>query len=150
MKYFISIALLMTVTNSIAQTYVQDLEHLFTAEEVKRIDSVLSRYHQQTGNYLLLTTDSTNIDLPDYKNPLFAKFWPDESSGNAVLMLTMCRTHSKIKIFISKPLTVYFQLPQLAEMLNEGLPYFKEKKREQAVMAVFQKAIQKLDALPKF
>lgn len=65
MKYFICIVLLINVTNSIAQTYVQDLENLFTADEIKRIDSVLSRYHEQTGNYLLLTTDSTNIDLPD-------------------------------------------------------------------------------------
>ena len=124
---------------------VEDKEQLFTTGEIQRIDSMLQQFHQRTGYYVLLSTDSADINAKSYHNSLFELYFPDSSSTNFVLMLLMNRKHSNINIRFSKNLMSDISERDLIEMLNAGLPSFQQRKRAEGATLILQKAMEYLE-----
>jgi uncharacterized membrane protein YgcG len=136
---------LIIVVQASAQSYVLDKEQYLDAEEISRVDSLLSAYHKRTGTVVLMSTDSLNINSPTYVNELFQKYFPDTTSSTRVLMLLMSRKHQFVKMVASKPLMPHITQQQMLEMISAGAPSLQAKRREEGVTLILKKAMETLD-----
>lgn len=147
--FTLTIALSIVCADAQSTRLVIDKESLFTTTEIAHIDSILQAYHNKTGNLMALYTDSADIsDLGsgDKAEAIFAHSYAD-SALSFILMLS--RKHSRGVTSINKRTAALVKTQVLGDVLNSGLPLLKEKKREEAVLQIFNNAMKYLDSLPE-
>jgi len=149
--------------NATAQTLVTDKEHLFTKEEINRIDSLLQNYHKSSGNLIVVCTDTLDVTTKMYKDSLIGLYTGNMLVKPYVLFLLLSRKNSIIQLDSNDLLMDISRikdttdlakmntekLEELAKIISYGVPALKEKKREEGVTIICSKAMEFLDALPK-
>jgi uncharacterized membrane protein YgcG len=145
-KFLLAIFLIITVQTH-AQSYVLDIEKYLSAEEVARVDSMLAEFHKRTGNVVLMSTDSLNIQDPLYKNELFSRYYPDSTSSQKVMMLILSRKNQLVQITMGRNLQPFFAEQRITEMIFAGAPALQAKRREEGVTIILRKAMEALGAL---
>lgn len=128
---------------------IQDKERIFTEAEVLRLDSMLQQYHLQSGNFLLIVTDSLDISTDSYSGHFFREYGIDSNSKKAALALMLSRKNGLVFMAANKHLRPFISQEQLIEMLNAGIPSLKEKRREEAARLICEKAMMLLATIPK-
>jgi uncharacterized membrane protein YgcG len=141
---FLFILLILALHTS-AQSYVLDKEQYLNTEEIARVDSLLSAYHKRTGNVVLMSTDSLDINSSSYTSEIFKRYFPDTTSSTRVLMLLMSRKNQFVKMIASKPLMPHITQQQMLDMIGAGAPSLQAKRREEGVTLILKKAMETLD-----
>jgi len=161
---------------AIAQTLVTDKEHLFTTEEVNRIDSMLQNYYKSSGNLIVVCTDTLDVTTKIYKDSLITFYTGSISKKPYALFLLLSRKNSVLQlesnefseVNAEKPDTIDLtkdnaehpesgyltevtkeRLEELMKIVSYGVPALKERRREEGVTIICKKAMEFLDALPK-
>lgn len=151
MKYaFIILAIFFSATPHAQQKkLITDVESIFTAAEINRIDSLLQDYHKRTGHFVVVCTDTLDISTDAYRDSLVEIYTPESLHKPYALFLLLSRRNSWV-FLVSNELTK--ELPNITEELYKivgyGIPFLKEKKIEEAVTIISIKSMEFLDALP--
>lgn len=157
--------------NAQQKILVADKEHLFTTEEISRVDSLLQDYHKRSGNLVVVCTDTLDVSAKTYKDSLIKLYTGDKPIKPYAVFLLLSRKNSTVRLesndlptdsSVKKDLTktekeqsVYITedrkegLEEFMKIVTYGLPAFKEKKLEEGVTIICQKAMEFLDTLPK-
>jgi hypothetical protein len=162
--------------NGNAQTLLTDKEHLFTSEEIYRIDSMLQNYYKTSGNLIVVCTDTLDVSTKTYKDSLISLYTGNLPNKPYAVFLLLSRKNSIIqlesndlskdssekkdtidlvKVNAEKPPSIYptndtkERLDDFMKIVSYGVPALKEKKREEGVMIICKKAMEFLNALPK-
>jgi len=131
-----------------SQELVMDKENLFTAQEIKHIDSLLQAYHKKSGNLVAVYTDSADISVKDFGEDVYAFFKRTGSDEAHSFILMMSRNHSLIFSIVNKKTTAFVNQQLLIGILETGFASFKEKRRAEGVTKICTKAMEFLDSLP--
>lgn len=143
-------ALIFFIAANAQQTsLVLDKEDLFTETEEKRIDSLLQAYHQKSGNLMALYTDSADISEKDFGYRVYSLFKKPGSDNAYSYILMMSRNHSFLITTVNKITASQVNQQQLEALMEKGFASFKEKKREEGVVKIFEEAMEFLDTIPK-
>jgi uncharacterized membrane protein YgcG len=132
-----------------SQERVMDKENLFTAGEIKQIDSLLQAYNKKTGNLVAVYTDSADISAKDFGDDVYALFKKPRSDDAYSFILMMSRKHSLLFSTVNKKTGPLTNQQQLIGVLQAGFDSFKEKRRAEGVIKICTKAMELLDDLPK-
>lgn len=128
---------------------VIDKEDLFTTQEEAHIDSVLQAYHKKSGNLMALYTDTADVSAEYFGNRVEALFARDFTDSAYSYILMLSRNHSMMISSLNKKTDPFLNNELLLNILNTGIPSIKEKRREEVVLQIFNKAMEFLDSLPK-
>ncbi len=151
MKYafIILVTFLSSALHAQQKKLITDVESIFTAAEINRIDSVLQDYHKRSGNYVIVCTDTLDISTDAYKDSLVEIYTPASPKKPYALFLLLSRKNSLVYL-ASNELTkdVPNRLDEFLKIISYGVPALKEKKIEEAVTIISKKAMEFLDTLP--
>lgn len=129
--------------------FFHDNEKIFTATEIKQVDSVLRNYHQKTGNHVLvLTTDTLDGLGPEEYAIRFARQQPLSNTQNQKgFIFLMSRKNQLLYLVASDPLKALVSREKLMEIINEGIPALKEKRTAEGLVQICKKAMECLNKL---
>lgn len=162
--------------NAQQKKLVTDKEHLFTTEEINRIDSLLQSYNKKTGNLVVVCTDTLDVRTKIYKDSLIKIYTGDKPIRPYAIFLLLSRKKSIVQLESNelpkdssekKEATDLTKLnsekneagnasedtkkglEEFMRIISYGLPALKEKKLEEGVTIICKKAMEFLDLLPK-
>jgi uncharacterized membrane protein YgcG len=135
--------------NSQQPKWVLDKENLLTAAEINRIDSALQRYHESTGKFIIVCTDTADITAQEYTDPIYSSYKEIIANQSYVYILMLSRKNQEVISNVSSKVAPYTDREKLIKLMEPGFPLLKEQKREEAIMVICNNAVKFLDSLPK-
>ena len=127
---------------------VLDHEKIFTAREVASLDSMLQQYRQRSGRIIIISTDTLDVSSPQYATNLVNKFVKGSANKPYVFMLLLSRKKVMILASINDKVKPFIKNRTLLEILDAGIPSFKENRTAEGSKLVCKKAMEFLNTLP--
>jgi hypothetical protein len=127
---------------------VLDHEKIFTAKEIASLDSMLQQYRRSSGRVILISTDTLDVSSPQYATNLVNQFIKDNTNKPYIFMLLLSRKKVMILASINDKVKPFIKDRTLLDILDAGIPSFKENRNEEGSKLVCKKAMEFLNTLP--
>lgn len=128
-------------------SFVHDREKIFAPELTARLDSSLRAYHERSGSYVIVTTDTADVSDNRYADAVARLYVSDTTIKTYIFQLLLSRTHSQVFITVNKHLVPYISDDLFKELLGAGIPLLREKKPGEASELITEKMIGFLDKI---
>ena len=130
------------------KTLVLDHEKIFTAKEIASLDSMLQQYRQRSGRIIIIATDTVDISSAQYATNLVNQFVKKSINKPYVFMLLLSRKKVMILASVNDKVKPFIKDRKLLEILEAGIPSFKEARSAEGSTLVCKKAMEFLNTLP--
>jgi uncharacterized membrane protein YgcG len=127
---------------------VLDHEKIFTAKEIASLDSMLQQYKRSSGRIILISTDTVDISTEQYATNLANQFVKGNANKPYIFMLLLSKKKVMILASINDKVKPFIKDRTLLDILDAGIPSFKENRSVEGSMLVCKKAMQFLNTLP--
>jgi uncharacterized membrane protein YgcG len=121
---------------------VLDNEKIFTAKEIASLDSMLQQYWQRSGRIIIISTDTLDISSAQYATNLVNRFVKGSTNKPYVFMLLLSRKKVMILASINDKVKPFIKDRTLLEILDAGIPSFKENRTAEGSKLVCKKAME--------
>jgi uncharacterized membrane protein YgcG len=130
------------------KTLVLDHEKIFTAKEIASLDSMLQQYRQHSGRIIIISTDTLDVSSAQYATNLVNRFVKGSTNKPYVFMLLLSQKKVMILASVNDKVKPFIKDRTLLEILDAGIPSFKEKRTAEGAKLVCKKAMEFLNKLP--
>ena len=130
------------------KTLVLDHEKIFTAKEITSLDSILQKYREATGRIVLISTDTLDVSSGYYADNIVNQFVTDTTNKPFIFMLLLSRKNQLILASVNDKVRPFIKDKTLFEILDAGIPSFKEKRTAEGSKLICKKAMAFLNTLP--
>jgi uncharacterized membrane protein YgcG len=127
---------------------VLDHEKIFTAKEIASLDSLLQQYRRSSGRIILISTDTVDVSSDQYATDLVNLFVKGSTNKPYVFMLLLSKKKVMILASVNDKVKPFIKDRTLLDILDAGIPSFKENRSAEGSMLVCKKAMQFLNTLP--
>src|SRR6186997_72006 len=127
---------------------VLDHEKIFTAKEIASLDSILQQYRRSSGRIILISTDTVDVSTGQYATNLVNRFVKGSTNKPYVFMLLLSRKKVMILASINDKVKPFIKDRTLIDILDAGIPSFKENRNAEGSMLICKKAMEFLNTLP--
>ena len=127
---------------------VLDHEKIFTAKEISSLDSMLQQYRRSSGRIILIATDTANVSTEQYATNLVNQFVKGSTNKPYVFMLLLSKKRVMILASVNDKVKPFIKDRTLLDILDAGIPSFKEGRSAEGSTLVCKKAMQFLNTLP--
>ena len=127
---------------------VLDHEKIFTAKEIASLDSMLQQYRRRSGRIVLISTDTANVSTEQYATNLVNQFVKGNANKPYVFMLLLSKKKVMILASINDKVKPFIKDRTLLDILDAGIPSFKENRTAEGSRLVCKKAMEFLNTLP--
>ena len=144
---FLGLLLAIAVT---AQQKKQVLDHekIFTAKEIASLDSMLQQYRRSSGRIILISTDTVNVSTEQYATNLVNQFVKGSTNKPYIFMLLLSKKKVMILASVNDKVKPFIKDRTLLDILDAGIPSFKESRSAEGSRLVCKKAMEFLNTLP--
>ena len=144
---FLGLLLAIAVT---AQQKKQVLDHekIFTAKEIASLDSMLQQYRRSSGRIILISTDTANVSTEQYATNLVNQFVKGSANKPYIFMLLLSKKKVMILASINDKVKPFIKDRTLLDILDAGIPSFKQSQAAEGSKLVCKKAMEFLNTLP--
>ena len=144
---FLGLLLAIAVT---AQQKKQVLDHekIFTAKEIASLDSMLQQYRRSSGRIILISTDTVDVSKEQYATNLVNQFIKGSANKPYIFMLLLSKKKVKILASINDKVKPFIKDRTLLDILDAGIPSFKNSQTAEGSRLVCKKAMEFLNTLP--
>ena len=144
---FVALLFFIAVTAQ-QQKLVFDHEKIFTTKEIASIDSILQQYRRSSGRIVLISTDTLDISTERYATNLVNQFVKDSTNKPYIFMLLLSKKKVMILASINDRVKPFIKDRTLFDILDAGIPSFKENRSAEGSKLVCKKAMEFLNTLP--
>jgi hypothetical protein len=130
------------------KTLVLDHEKIFTAKEITGLDSILQKYRDATGRVVLISTDTLDVSSGQYTDGIVNRLVTDTANKPFIFMLLLSRKNQLILASVNDKVRPFIKDKSLFEILDAGIPSFKEKRAAEGSGLICKKAMAFLNTLP--
>jgi len=127
---------------------VLDHEKIFTAKEIASLDSMLQQYRRSSGRIILISTDTLDVSKEQYATNLVNQFVKGSANKPYIFMLLLSKKKVMILASINDKVKPFIKDRTLLDILDAGIPSFKENRTAEGSRLVCKKAIEFLNTLP--
>jgi hypothetical protein len=127
---------------------VLDNEKLFTPKEIAILDSMLQQYRRSSGRIVLISTDTVDVSSDQYATNLVNRFVKGSTNKPYVFMLLLSRKKVMILASINDKVKPFIKDRTLIDILDAGIPSFKENRNAEGSKLICKKAMEFLNTLP--
>ena len=127
---------------------VLDHEKIFTAKEIASLDSMLQQYRRSSRRIVLISTDTANVSTEQYATNLVNQFVKGNTSQPYIFMLLLSKKKVMILASINDKVKPFIKERTLLDILDAGIPSFKENRTAEGSRLVCKKAMEFLNTLP--
>jgi hypothetical protein len=127
---------------------VHDHEKIFTAKEITGLDTMLQKYRDATGRIVLISTDTLDVSSQYYGDNIVNQYVTDTANRPFIFMLLLSRKNQMILASINDKVRPFIKERTLLEILDAGIPSFREKRSAEGSMLICKKAMAFLNTLP--
>ena len=127
---------------------VLDHEKIFTTKEIASLDSMLQQYRRSSGRIVLISTDTLDVSSDQYATNLVNRFVKGSTNKPYVFMLLLSRKKVMILASINDKVKPFIKDRTLIDILDAGIPSFKENRNAEGSMLICKKAMEFLNTLP--
>ena len=144
---FLGLLLAIAVT---AQQKKQVLDHekIFTAKEIASLDSMLQQYRRSSGRIILISTDTVDVSNEQYATNLVNQFVKGSANQPYIFMLLLSKKKVMILASINDKVKPFIKDRTLLDILDAGIPSFKNSQTAEGSRLVCKKAMEFLNTLP--
>jgi len=144
---FVALLFFIAVTAQ-QQKLVLDHEKIFTTKEIASIDSILQQYRRSSGRIVLISTDTLDISTERYATNLVNQFVKDSTNKPYIFMLLLSKKKVMILASINDKVKPFIKDRTLFDILDAGIPAFKERRSAEGSILICKKAMKFLNTLP--
>lgn len=134
--------------NAQQKKLVLDNEKIFTIKEIANLDSMLQQYRRSSGRIVLISTDTLDVSSDQYATNLVNRFVKGSTNKPYVFMLLLSRKKVMILASINDKVKPFIKDRTLIDILDAGIPSFKENRNAEGSMLICKKAMEFLNTLP--
>lgn len=127
---------------------VLDHEKIFTAKEIASLDSMLQQYRRSSGRIVLISTDTLDVSSEQYATNLVNQFLKGSTNKPYIFMLLLSKKKVMILASVNDKVKPYLKKRTLLDILDAGIPSFKENRSAEGSRLVCKKAMEFLNTLP--
>lgn len=127
---------------------VLDHEKIFTTTEISGLDSMLQQYRRSSGRIVLISTDTLDVSSEQYATKLVNQFVKGNANKPYIFMLLLSKKKVMILASVNDKVKPFIKDRTLLDILDAGIPSFKESRSAEGSMLVCKKAMQFLNTLP--
>jgi uncharacterized membrane protein YgcG len=127
---------------------VLDHEKIFTAKEIASLDSMLQQYRRSSGRIILISTDTFDVSKEQYATNLVNQFVKGNANKPYVFMLLLSKKKVMILASVNDKVKPFIKDRTLLDILDAGIPSFKENRSAEGSKLVCKKAMEFLNTLP--
>jgi len=127
---------------------VLDHEKIFTTKEIASLDSMLQQYRRSSGRIILISTDTLDVSKDQYATNLVNQFVKGNTNKPYIFMLLLSKKKVMILASVNDKVKPFIKDRTLFDILDAGIPSFKESRSAEGSMLVCKKAMQFLNTLP--
>jgi uncharacterized membrane protein YgcG len=127
---------------------VLDHEKIFTAKEIASLDSMLQQYKRSSGRIILISTDTVDISSEQYATNLVNQFVKGSIKKPYIFMLLLSKKKVMILASVNDKVKPFIKDRTLLDILDAGIPSFKENRSAEGSISVCKKAMEFLNTLP--
>jgi len=127
---------------------VLDHEKIFTAKEIASLDSMLQQYRRNSGRIILISTDTLDVSKEQYATNLVNQFVKGSANKPYIFMLLLSKKKVMILASINDKVKPFIKDRKLLDILDAGIPSFKQSRRAEGSILVCKKAMEFLNTLP--
>ena len=127
---------------------VLDHEKIFTAKEIASLDSMLQKYRHISGRIILISTDTLDVSTDQYATNLVNQFVKGSTNKPYVFMLLLSKNKVMILASVNDKVKPFIKDRTLLDILDAGIPSFKENRNAEGARLVCKKAMEFLNTLP--
>lgn len=127
---------------------VYDQEKIFTDKEITGLDTMLQKYRDATGRIVLICTDTLNVSSQYYADNIVTQYVTDTANKPFMFMLLLSRKNQMILASVNDKVRPYIKERTLLEILDAGIPAFREKRSAEGSRLICKKAMAFLNTLP--
>ena len=140
--------LFFTAANAQAKNLVLDHEKIFTAKEITGLDTMLQKYREATGRIVLISTDTIDVSSKYYADNIVTQYVTDTANKPFIFMLLLSRKNQLILASVNDKVRPFIKEKTLFEILDAGIPSFREKRAAEGSGLICKKAMAFLNTLP--
>ena len=144
---FAALLFFITVTAQ-KKKLVLDHEKIFTAKEIASLDSMLQQYRRISGRIILISTDTVDVSSDQYATDLVNRFVNGSTNKPYIFMLLLSKKKVMILASVNDKVKPFIKDRTLLDILDAGIPSFKENRSAEGAKLVCKKAMQFLNTLP--
>jgi uncharacterized membrane protein YgcG len=142
-------ALLFSITITAQQKrLVLDHEKIFTTKEIGSLDSMLQQYRKSSGRIILISTDTLDVSSEQYATNLVNRFLKGSTNKPYIFMLLLSKKRAMILASVNDKVKPFIKDRTLLDILDAGIPSFKENRSAEGSKLVCKKAMEFLNTLP--
>jgi len=127
---------------------VLDHEKIFTTKEIASLDSMLQQYRRSSGKVVLISTDTADVSKEQYATNLVNQFVNGSTNKPYIFMLLLSKKKVMILASINDKVKPFIKDRTLLDILDAGIPSFKENRSAEGAKLVCKKAMDFLNTLP--
>ena len=127
---------------------VLDHEKIFTAKEISSLDSMLQKYRRSSGRIVLISTDTVDVSTDQYATNLVNQFVKGSTNQPYIFMLLLSKKKVMILASVNDKVKPYIKDRTLLDILDAGIPSFKDARSAEGSRLVCKKAMEFLNTLP--
>lgn len=127
---------------------VLDNEKIFTTKEIASLDSMLQKYRHISGRIILISTDTLDVSTDQYATNLVNRLVKGSTNKPYIFMLLLSRKKVMILASVNDKVKPFIKDRTLLDILDAGIPSFKEGRSAEGSMLVCKKAMKFLNTLP--
>jgi len=127
---------------------VLDHEKIFTTKEFNSLDSMLQKYREVTGRVVLISTDTLDVSSQYYTDNIVNQYITDTADRPFIFMLLLSRKNQLILASVNDKVRPFIKERTLLEILDAGIPSFREKRSADGSRLICKKAMEFLNSLP--
>jgi uncharacterized membrane protein YgcG len=128
--------------------HVLDHEKIFTTKEIASLDSMLQQYRRSSGRIILISTDTLDVSKEQYATNLVNQFVKGSAGKPYIFMLLLSKKKVMILASINDKVKPFIKDRTLLDILDAGIPAFKENRTAEGSKLVCKKAMEFLNTLP--
>ena len=151
-KFLIAVCVFIATGNAIAQksTFVLDNEKIFNANDLSRIDSLLRKYHENTGNHFgIVSTDTFDIPPEEFVNRFAKQYLPGTTTTKFGLILLLSRKNQLVHLTANDALKPFVNAEKLTEIILTGKTALEEKRTAEGIIEICRKGMEFMDKVGK-
>ena len=127
---------------------VLDHEKIFSTKEIASFDSMLQQYRRSSGRIILISTDTLDISSGQYATNLANQFVKGSTNKPYIFMLLLSKKKVMILASVNDKVKPFIKDRTLLDILDAGIPSFKEGRSAEGSKLVCKKAMKFLNTLP--
>ena len=127
---------------------VLDHEKIFTTKEIASLDSLLQQYRRSSGRLVLISTDTLDVSTDQYATDLVNRFVKGSTNKPYIFMLLLSKKKVMILASVNDKVKPFIKDRTLLDILDAGIPSFKENRSAEGSKLVCKKAMEFLNKLP--